>query len=93
MLEKIFKLKERGVTPKNEVIGGVTTFMTMAYILVVDPAILSATGMDSGALFTATAISSAVACVLMGVLANLPIALAPGMGINAFFAYTIVLFM
>ncbi|MFI3248210.1 MAG: NCS2 family permease [Rikenellaceae bacterium] len=93
MLEKIFKLKERGVTPKNEVIGGVTTFMTMAYILAVNPAILSATGMDSGALFTATAVSSAVACILMGLLANLPIALAPGMGINAFFAYTIVLFM
>lgn len=93
MIERLFKLKESGTTPKREFIGGVTTFMTMAYILIVNPAILSATGMDSGALFTATAISSAVACILMGVVANLPLALAPGMGINAFFAYTIVLYM
>ncbi len=91
MLERIFKLKENGTTPKNEVIGGLTTFMTMAYILVVNPAILSATGMDSDAQFTATAISAAIACIIMGVVANLPIALAPGLGINVFIAYTIVL--
>ncbi len=89
-LESIFKLKENNASPRTEVIGGVTTFMTMAYILIVNPSILSATGMDAGAIFTATAISSFVACVVMGVVANLPIALAPGLGINAFFAYTIV---
>ncbi len=93
MLDKIFKLQENGTTYRRELLGGVTTFMTMAYILVVNPSILSATGMDSGALFTATALSAALACVLMGVIANLPVALAPGMGINAFFAYTIVLQM
>ncbi len=76
-----------------ELIGGLTTFVTMAYILVVNPAIVSVTGMDSGALFTATALSAALACLMMGLIANLPIALAPGMGINAFFAYTIVLHM
>ncbi|MFR9672090.1 MAG: NCS2 family permease, partial [Rikenellaceae bacterium] len=90
-IESIFKLKQSGTTPKREVIGGITTFLTMAYILVVSPAIMSQTGMDYGALFTATAISSAVACLMMGLLANLPIALAPGMGINAFLAYTVVL--
>ncbi len=93
MLNKIFKLNENQTTPRRELIGGVTTFMTMAYILVVNPSILSATGMDSGAIFTSTALSAALACLLMGLLANLPIALAPGMGINAFFAYTIVLQM
>ncbi|MFI3269520.1 MAG: NCS2 family permease [Rikenellaceae bacterium] len=92
-LESIFKLSEKGSTPRTELLGGVTTFMTMAYILIVNPSILAATGMDSGAVFTATAVSSALACFMMGLIANLPIALAPGMGINAFFAYTIVLQM
>ncbi len=93
MLERVFKFKEGGTTPRKEVVAGITTFMTMAYILVVNPSILSVTGMDSGALFTATALSAAVACMLMGLVANLPVALAPGMGINAFFAYTVVLYM
>lgn len=93
MLEKIFGLKENGTTPRREVVGGITTFMTMAYILVVSPAIMSQTGMDYGALFTATALSAALASLAMGLMANLPIALAPGMGINAFFAYTVVLYM
>lgn len=90
ILEKIFKLKSNGTNIHKEAIAGLTTFMTMAYILSINPSILSSTGMDSGALFTATALSSFVACVLMGLLANLPIALAPGLGLNAFFAYTIV---
>lgn len=92
-LEKIFKLKENGTTAKTEMMAGLTTFMTMAYILAVNPSILSATGMDAGAVFTATAISSLIGTVLMALLANYPFALAPGMGLNAFFAYTVVLNM
>ncbi len=91
ILEKLFSLKKLGTTPKRELIGGITTFMTMAYILAVSPAVLSAAGMDSSAVFTATAASAAIASILMGLMANLPIALAPGLGINAFFAYTVVL--
>ncbi len=90
ILDKIFSLKANGTTLRREVVAGLTTFATMAYILSVNPSILSTTGMDAGALFTATAISSFVACVMMGVVANLPVALAPGLGLNAFFAYTIV---
>ena len=93
MLEKIFKLKEHNTTPRAEIIGGITTFMTMAYILIVNPSILAATGMDKGAVFTATALSAVVGCFMMGLFANLPIGLAPGMGLNAFFAYTVVLQM
>lgn len=93
LLERVFKLKESNTTPQREVLGGITTFMTMAYILVVNPAILSAAGMDSGAVFTATAVASALACFMMGLLANLPVALAPGLGISAFFSYTVVLQM
>lgn len=93
MLERVFKLTERGTNPRREVVAGLTIFMTMAYILIVNPAILSETGMDHGAVVTATAVSSFVACVMMGLVANLPIALAPGLGINAFFAYTIVMQM
>lgn len=93
ILDRFFKLSANGTSTRKELLAGLTTFMTMAYILVVNPSILSATGMDTGALFTATAISSFVACVVMGLVANLPIALAPGLGINAFFAYTIVLQM
>ena len=84
-LEKIFKLKEHNTNVKTEMVAGVTTFMTMAYILAVNPNILGATGMDSGAVFTATAISSMIGCVFMAILANYPFALAPGMGLNAFF--------
>ena len=90
MLEKIFHLKENGTVVRTEVIAGITTFMTMAYILAVNPLILSSTGMDRNAVFTATALSSFIAIAIMALYANLPIALAPGMGLNAFFAYTVV---
>lgn len=93
MLKKFFRLEENQTTIKTEVIAGITTFMTMAYILAVNPSILSATGMDKHALFTATAISSLVATLVMALWAKLPFALAPGMGLNAFFAYTVVLGM
>lgn len=92
-LEKIFKLKENNTNVKTEVLAGVTTFMTIAYILVVNPTILGQAGMDKGAVFTATAIASAIGCLAMGLLANYPIILAPSMGINAFFTYTVVLGM
>lgn len=90
-LEKIFRLREHNTTIRTELVAGITTFMTMAYILVVNPMILSNTGMDRDAVFTATALSSFVAIVIMALYANLPIALAPGMGLNAFFAYTVVI--
>ncbi|MDE6356967.1 MAG: NCS2 family permease, partial [Eubacteriales bacterium] len=84
-----FKLKEHGTNVSTEVFAGITTFMTMAYILVVNPNILSASGMDKGAVFTATAIAAFLGSVLMAILANYPFALAPGMGLNAYFAYTV----
>ncbi len=90
MLEKIFHLKAKGAMVRTEIIAGITTFMTMAYILAVNPLILSSAGMDKNAVFTATALSSFIAIVIMALYANLPIALAPGMGLNAFFAYTVV---
>lgn len=90
MLERFFKLSEHHTDPKTEAIAGLTTFMTMAYILAVNPAILSTTGMDSGAVVTATALASIIATLTMGLYANFPFALAPGMGLNAFFAYTVV---
>lgn len=93
LLERTFHLSENGTTPRTEFFAGLTTFMTMAYILAVNPGILSAAGMDSGAVFTATALASALATVLMALLSNYPFALAPGMGLNAYFAYTIVLKM
>ncbi|WMJ79900.1 NCS2 family permease [Clostridium sp. MB40-C1] len=89
-MESYFKLKESGTNIKTEVLAGITTFMTMAYILIVNPAILSAAGMDSGAVFTATAVSAVIGTVIMGLYAKLPFAQAPGMGLNAFFAFTIV---
>ena len=92
-LEKTFKLSEHTTNAKTEIIAGITTFMTMAYILVVNPSILSEAGMDKNAVFAATAISAAIGSMIMGLLANFPIALAPGMGLNAFFAYTVVLGM
>lgn len=92
-LEKIFHLKENHTDVKTEVIAGVTTFMTMAYILAVNPNILEASGMDRGAIFTATALASFIATCLMALLANYPFVLAPGMGLNAYFAYTVVLGM
>ena len=88
-LEKTFKLKENNTTVSTEVTAGITTFMTMAYILAVNPSILSSTGMDSGAVFTATAISAVIATLCMAFFANLPFALASGMGLNAYFAYTV----
>ncbi|MBE5960508.1 MAG: NCS2 family permease [Lachnospiraceae bacterium] len=91
MIEKYFKLKEHGTDVRTEIIAGITTFMAMAYILIVNPAILSAAGMDQGAVFTATALSAAVATMLTGVYAKLPFAQAPGMGLNAYFASTVVL--
>ncbi|MFO7977040.1 MAG: NCS2 family permease [Bacteroidales bacterium] len=93
MLDKFFKLKEHKTTIRTEVIAGITTFMTMAYILAVNPDILSATGMDKNALFTATALSAVIATLVMALVAKLPFALAPGMGLNAFFAFTVVLGM
>lgn len=92
-LDKFFHLKENKTDVKTEVIAGVTTFMTMAYILAVNPSIMADAGMDRGAVFTATALSAFLATLLMAVLANYPFALAPGMGLNAFFAYTVVLGM
>lgn len=88
-LERKFKLKEHGTDIQTEVMAGITTFMTMGYILAVNPEMLSQTGMDKGGVFTATAISAVVATLLMALLANYPFALAPGMGLNAFFTYTI----
>ena len=93
MLEKFFKLKENGTDAKTEILAGITTFMTMAYILAVNPSILAAAGMDQGAVFTATALAALIGTLLMAVCANYPFALAPGMGLNAYFAYTVVLGM
>ena len=93
MLEKFFKLSENGTDVRTEIVAGITTFMTMAYILAVNPNVLSATGMDHGAVFTATALASLIGTLLMALLANYPFALAPGMGLNAYFAYTVVLGM
>ena len=93
MIQKIFGFNPATMTLRKEVIGGITTFLTMAYILAVNPSILSATGMDAGAVFTTTCISAVVATLVMALYAKLPFALAPGMGLNAFFAYTVVLTM
>ena len=93
MLEKLFKLSANKTDAKTEVLAGITTFMTMAYILAVNPNILSATGMDSGAVFTATALAAFLGTLLMAIFANYPFALAPGMGLNAYFAYTVVIGM
>ena len=88
MLEQFFKLKENRTDVKTEVMAGITTFMTMAYILAVNPNILSAAGMDANAVLIATALASFVGTALMALLANYPFALAPGMGLNAYFAFT-----
>lgn len=93
MLDKYFKLTEHNTSIKQEVIAGVTTFLTMAYIIFVNPAMLADAGMDHGAVFVATCLAAAIGCFVMGFLANYPIALAPGMGLNAFFTYTVVLDM
>ncbi|MDO5033428.1 MAG: NCS2 family permease [Eubacteriales bacterium] len=93
MLEKYFKLKDHKVTAKNEIAAGITTFVTMAYILAVNPQILGAAGMPAGGVLIATALSSFIACLCMAFMANLPFALAPGMGLNAYFAFGVVLGM
>jgi AGZA family xanthine/uracil permease-like MFS transporter len=89
-MEKLFKLNEHGTNVRKEVIAGITTFLTMAYILAVNPSMLAETGMSAGGVFTATVVASAIATLVMAFLANLPVALAPGMGLNAFFTYTVV---
>lgn len=90
LLERVFHLSENGTSVKTEIMAGITTFMTMAYILAVNPSIMSTTGMDKGAVLTATAIAGFIGTILMAVFANYPFALAPGMGLNAFFAFTVV---
>ncbi len=93
MFEKLFKLKENNTTVRKEVVAGIITFLTMSYILIVNPNILSTTGMDKGALFTATALATILATLFMAFFTNLPVAQAPGMGLNTFFAFTVVLTM
>ncbi len=93
MLQKLFGFDPSKMTLKKEIMGGITTFLTMAYILAVNPSILGDAGMDSGAVFTATVLSAVIATLVMAIYAKVPFALAPGMGLNAFFAYTIVLTM
>ncbi len=93
MLERLFQLKAHNTSVRTELLAGVTTFLAMAYILFVNPSILGATGMDKGAVFVATCLAAAIGSAIMGLIANYPIALAPGMGLNAFFTYTVVLHM
>ncbi|WP_120510216.1 NCS2 family permease [Photobacterium salinisoli] len=93
MLEKLFKLSENGTDVRTEVLAGATTFLTMAYIIFVNPSMLSATGMDKGAVFVATCLAATIGCFVMGLVANYPVAQAPGMGLNAFFTYSVVLGM
>ncbi len=88
-MEKFFKLKEKNTSVKTEILAGLTTFLAMAYILGVNPAILGDTGMDKASVFLATALSAGVASIIMGLVANYPVSLAAGMGVNALFAYTI----
>jgi len=91
MLERLFAIKAQGSSVPTELLAGLTTFLTMAYIIIVNPAILAEAGMDHGAVFAATCLAAAGGSLLMGLLANYPIALAPGMGLNAYFTYTVVL--
>ncbi len=88
-MEKFFKLKENGTTFSTEVVAGLTTFFTMAYIIAVNPSVLSGAGMEWGAVFLATIIASIIGTLIMGLVANVPYAQAPGMGLNAFFTYTV----
>ena len=89
-LELIFKLKDNNTTIKKELLAGFTTFITMAYIIFVNPQMMAASGMDQGAIFVGTCLAAAIACIVMGLFANWPVGLAPGMGLNAFFTYTVV---
>jgi len=93
LLERLFKLREHGTTPRTEVIAGITTFLTMAYIIFVNPSILGDAGMPKDAVFVATCLIAALGSAIMGLYANYPIAMAPGMGLNAYFAYAVVLHM
>jgi AGZA family xanthine/uracil permease-like MFS transporter len=93
MIERYFQLDENGTTVRTEVVAGLTTFMTMSYIIFINPTILAAAGMDKGAVFVATCLAAAFASAFMGLYANYPIALAPGMGLNAYFTYGVVLGM
>ncbi|GGB26535.1 transporter [Tistrella bauzanensis] len=93
MLKTYFQLDQLGTTVRREVVAGVTTFLTMAYIIFVNPVILANAGMDQGSVFVATCVAAAIGCLIMGLLANYPVALAPGMGLNAFFTFTVVLEM
>ena len=93
MLEKIFKLKQNGTNVRTEILAGVITFLTMSYILAVNPQILGETGMDKGALFTTTAVAAIAGTLFMALIANVPIAQAPGMGLNNFFAFSVVIAM
>jgi AGZA family xanthine/uracil permease-like MFS transporter len=90
ILEKFFHLKSNGTSVKQELLAGFTTFITMAYIIFVNPQMMSASGMDYGASFVGTCLAAALACIVMGLYSNWPVALAPGMGLNAFFTYTVV---
>lgn len=92
-ISRFFHLKENQTSVKTELLAGLTTFVSMSYILFVNPNVLGASGMDKGALFTTTALASAFTCIVMGVLANYPIASAPTLGLNAFFTYTVCLGM
>src|SRR3954451_21249743 len=92
-MERFFQLAERGTNVRTEVLAGATTFLTMVYIVIVNPAILAQAGIDQGAAFVATCLAAAIGSALMGLLANFPIALAPGMGLNAYFAFAVVLGM
>ncbi len=93
LLERLFKLSDNKTNFRTEVLAGVTTFLTMCYIIIVNPLILSETGMDHGAVFVATCLAAAIGCLVMGIVANYPIALAPGMGLNAYFTYSVCLGM
>ena len=89
-LEQIFKFQDNNTTIKKEFLAGFTTFITMAYIIFVNPQMMSQSGMDEGAIFVGTCLAAALACIVMGLYANWPVGLAPGMGLNAFFTYTVV---
>ena len=89
-MESLFRLREHGTTPRTEIMAGFATFLTMVYIVVVNPNIMAAAGIDQGASFVATCLAAAIGSALMGLLANYPIALAPGMGLNAYFAFAVV---
>jgi Permeases len=90
MLEKVFKLQSNNTSLGREVLAGITTFVTMAYIIFVNPQMMSVSGMDLGASFVGTCLAASLACIIMGIYSNWPVSLAPGMGLNAFFTYTVV---